>query len=120
MPRQRQKQSDDASHTSVVKTLLKLVLMVTLVTGYWLIGGFEQLPSVWPLVWAMLFSAGIVTTLWLGNKNVGELRPISLRPFYIIGGTILMLWAVFMMLTTRNILGKPGRQKKPAAIHKIP
>jgi hypothetical protein len=84
-----------------------------LVVGYWLLGGFGIAGGGFGIVWGMLYLSGAIIALWLGRRPVGELRPISLRPFYVLGGTLLMFWAVFMMLTTKD-LNRKGRGKAPA------
>ena len=97
-----------------MKAVLKLVGLGLLAAGYWLLGGFAQIGNGWPLAWALLFFTGALVALWAGRKPVGELRPVSFRALYVLGGLLLMIWAVFMMLTTREMLGKKVRGKVPA------
>jgi hypothetical protein len=97
----------------VLKLILKLTALLLLLAGYWALHGFELGGDPWRAAWAVLYCAGSVMALWMRGKPVGELRPVSLRAVYVVAGSILMFWAVFMMLTTKDFMGT-ARSKKRA------
>jgi hypothetical protein len=88
--------------------------MTALLVGvYALLGGFGSDP--WTLAWSVPFLAGVVLTLWAGHRPIGELRPVSFRPLYLMAGLCLMLWAVFMLLTTKDLTVRKARGKATPA-----
>ncbi len=50
----------------------------------------------------VIYAFGAVLTLWLGDRRIGTLDPVSLRPIFIALGVILMVAVFVLMLATRD------------------
>ena len=90
-----------------LKPAQKVVLFVALLTLFWALGGFE-LNGRRELGRVLLFVVGAVFALWVRPEPVGTLRQIRFDAFIILLGCLAMLWALAMMLLTRDIR-RPSR-----------
>ena len=100
-----------------MKTILKTLGFIAVIGVYYFVAGTPAWHTNYGIKLAVIYQFGAVIAFWLGDKRIGTLDPISLRPIFIALGVILMVAMFVLMFQTRDTAGQlleiHGRAPKP-------
>lgn len=83
----------------------KLIGFIAVLLLYLLITGSDMAQrTVWRLM--LIYILGATIAFWAGNDPIGTLRPIPLRPLYILIGVVMMAYGCIMTLFMKEALHK--------------
>ncbi len=94
------------------RTRKKLVGFAALIVLYFLVAGSDiELRRIRKLM--LVYVTGACIAFWTEREPIGTFRPISMRPLAILIGSIMMIYALSMMLIIKEAL--PRRDHAPTA-----
>ena len=92
-----------------IKTFLKIIVFVALVSLYVLLAGRPGWHTLFGRKLAGFYVLGALMACWFGGQPIGTLQPVTLRPIFIVLGAILMGGIFVLMLTTRDFTDRLDR-----------